>query len=86
MVSFDNTTSETTRSSSDLSASVTAAARGSDTAGFVPITHSALISPRAIASNIWMAFSPSRVAIDGAFQKVRTRSMSTGVNVMWAAS
>ena len=52
----------------------------------VPITHSALISPRPIASNIWTAFSPSWVAMCGAFQNRRTRSMSGGVKAIWAAS
>ena len=67
-------------------ASRTTSASGSDTAGLVPITHSALISPRAIASNICTAFSPSWVAMRGAFQKRRTRSMSGGVKPIWAAS
>jgi len=63
-----------------------ASASGSDTAGLVPITHNALISPRPIASNIWTAFSPSWVAIRGAFQNRRTRSISGGVKAMCAAS
>ena len=45
------------------SASRIAAARGSDTAGLVAITHSALISPRSIASNICTALRPSRSAM-----------------------
>ena len=85
-VSLEMTFSETTNSSSFFRASRAASAFGSDTAGLVPITHSALISPRAIASNICTAFSPSWVAMRGAFQNRRTRSMSGGVNPMWAAS
>ena len=85
-VSLETTFSETTNSSSFFSASRTTSAFGSDTAGLVPITHSALISPRATASNIWTAFSPSWVAMRGAFQNRRTRSMSGGVNPIWAAS
>ena len=81
-----STFSETTNSSSFFSASRAASAFGSDTAGLVPITHSALISPRAMASNIWTAFSPSWVAMRGAFQNRRTRSISGGVNPIWAAS
>ena len=85
-VSFETTFSETTNSSSLLSASRTAPARGSDTAGLVAITHSALISPRSIASNICTALRPSRVAMCGAFQKRRTRSISSGEKSMCAAS
>jgi hypothetical protein len=44
-VSFEATFSETTKSSSFFSASRTAPARGSDTAGLVAITHKALILP-----------------------------------------
>ena len=75
-----------TQSSSFFIAARTASASGSDTAGLVPITHSALISPRPIASNICTAFSPSWVAMRGAFQNRRTRSMSGGVKAMCAAS
>ena len=85
-VSLERTFSEITNSSSFFSAARAASASGSDTAGLVPITHNALISPRAIASNIWTAFSPSWVAMRGAFQNRRTRSMSGGVNPIWAAS
>ena len=73
-----STFSETTNSSSFFSASRTAPARGSDTAGLVAITHSALISPRSIASNICTALRPSRSAMRGAFQNRRTRSTSSG--------
>ena len=85
-VSLERTFSETTNSSSFFSAARATSASGSDTAGLVPITHSALISPRPIASNIWTAFSPSWVAMRGAFQNRRTRSMSGGVKPIWAAS
>ena len=85
-VSLERTFSETTNSSSFFSAARAASASGSDTAGLVPITHSALISPRPIASNICTAFSPSWVAMRGAFQNRRTRSMSGGVKAIWAAS
>src|ERR1700742_2273747 len=59
-VSLERTFSDTTNSSSLAIASRTTSASGSDTTGLVPITHNALISPRAIASNIWTAFNPSR--------------------------
>ena len=85
-VSLERTFSDTTNSSSFFNASRTPSASGSDTAGLVPITHSALISPRAIASNICTAFRPSWVAMRGAFQNRRTRSMSGGVKFMCAAS
>jgi hypothetical protein len=85
-LSFDSTFSETTNSSSRCSAARTAPARGSDTAGFVAITHNALISPRAIASNIGTALRPSRVAMFGASQKRRKRSISPGEKSMCAAS
>ena len=85
-VSLETTFSETTNSSSFFRASRTTSAFGSDTAGLVPITHNALISPRAMASNIWTAFRPSWVAMRGAFQNRRTRSMSGGVKPIWAAS
>ena len=85
-VSFERTFSDTTNSSSLPSASRTAPARGSDTAGLVAITHSALISPRSIASNICTALRPSRVAMRGAFQNRRTRSISGGVKPICAAS
>ena len=56
--------------------------RGSDTAGLVPITHSALISPRPIASNICDRLEAlMRRAIRGAFQNRPTRSMSGGVKL-----
>ena len=64
--------SETTNSSSLLSAARKAPARGSDTAGFVAITQSALIVPRSIASNMSTVLRPSLAAIRGAFQKRRT--------------
>ena len=57
-VSLEMTFSETTNSSSFFRASRTASAFGSDTAGLVPITHSALISPRAMASNICDRLQP----------------------------
>ena len=85
-VSFEATFSETTNSSSFFSASRIAPARGSETAGLVAITHSALISPRSIASNICTAFRPSCVAMRGASQKRRTRSISGGEKFMCAAS
>ncbi len=85
-VSLASTFSETTNRSSFLSASRTWLARGSETAGLVAITHSALILPRAMASNICTALGPSRGATRGAFQKRRTRSMSSDVKAMWAAS
>ena len=68
------------------SESRTARARGKDTAGLVPMTHSALISPRSIASNICTAFRPSRRTTFGAFQKRPTRSISAGENAICAAS
>ncbi len=43
------------------------------------MTHSALISPRSIASNICTALRPSRRAMFGARQKRPTRSISSGV-------
>ena len=58
----------------------TAPARGSDTAGLVAITHKALICPNSIASNICTALRPSCVAMFGAFQKRRTRSISRARN------
>ncbi len=58
VVSVEVRASETTKRSSFLSAARMASARGSVTAGLVCITHSALISPRSIASNICTAFSP----------------------------
>ncbi len=64
----------------------TTSASGSDTTGLVPITHNALISPRPIASNSCTAFNPSWVAMRGAFQNRRTRSMSGGVKSICAAS
>ena len=85
-VSLVSTFSETTNSSSFFSASRMAPARGSDTAGLVAITHSALISPRSIASNICTALRPSRSAMRGAFQNRRTRSTSSGAKPMCAAS
>ena len=85
-VSFASTFSETTNSSSFLSASRTWPARGSETAGLVAITHSALILPRATASNICTALRPSRGATRGACQKRPTRSMSSGTNAICAAS
>jgi hypothetical protein len=63
-----------------------APARGSDTAGFVAMTQSALIVPRSIASNMSTALRPSLAAIRGAFQKRRTRSVSLGEKPIWAAS
>jgi hypothetical protein len=85
-VSLDRTFSETTKSSSRSSAARMAPARGMDTAGLVAMTQSALISPRAIASNIATALWPSRVAMRGAFQKRRTRSISSEAKPIWAAS
>ena len=79
MVSFERMTSDTTNRSSPRIASRTRSARGSDTAGLVAMTQSALMSPAAIASNIATAFRPSRVAMRGAFQKRRTRSTSGGL-------
>ena len=73
-VSLCATFSDTTNRSSFFSASRIALARGSDTAGLVAITHSALISPRSIASNICTALRPSCSAMRGAFQNRRTRS------------
>ena len=61
-------------------------ARGIETSGLVPITQSALILPRWIASNRATAFMPSPVMMLGAFQKRRTRSTSSGAKCMWAAS
>jgi len=85
-VSLERTFSDTTKSSSCLSASRMAPARGSETAGFVAMTQSALISPRAIASNICTALRPSWRAMLGAFQKRRTRSISSGAKPIGAAS
>src|SRR6266478_3924348 len=85
-VSLERTFSEITNSSSFFSAARAVSASGNDTAGLVPITHKALISPRAIASNSWTAFSPPCVAMRGAFQNRRTRSMSGGVKPICAAS
>ena len=68
------------------SASRTWSARGRLTAGLVPITHSALMSPAAIASNICTALWPSPSTRFGAFQKRRTRSRSGAEKPMWAAS
>ena len=75
-MSLAATFSETTSSSSPRSASRTASARGRLTAGLVPITHSALISPRAMASNICTALRPSPVTRFGACQKRRTQLRS----------
>ncbi len=85
-VSFDMTFSETTNSSSLRSASRMAPARGSDTAGLVAITHSALMRPASIASNICTALRPSRGAMRGAPQKRPTRSISASEKPIWAAS
>ena len=85
-VSFAMTFSDNTNSSSRPSASRTWRARGSETAGLVAITHSALILPRAMASNSCTALSPSRVATRGACQKRPTRSMSSAVKPIWEAS
>ena len=85
-VSLVRTFSDSTNSSSLPSASRTRLARGSETAGFVAITHSALILPRAIASNMGTALRPSRMAMRGACQNRRRRSTSCGANAMWAAS
>src|SRR6516225_205332 len=72
--------SETTNSSSLLSAARIAPARGSDTAGLVAITHKALMVPRSIAANMLTALRPSDVAMRGAPQNRRTRSVSAGEN------
>ena len=85
-VSLERTFSDTTNRSSFVSAARTAPARGSDTAGLVAITHSALIWPRSTASNICTALRPSRRAIRGACQKRPTRSTSAGVKFICAAS
>ncbi len=85
-VSLERTFSETTNNSSLAIAARTTSASGSDTTGLVPITHNALTSPRAIASNSCTALSPSWVAMRGAFQNRRTRSMSGGVKFICAAS
>jgi hypothetical protein len=85
-VSLRSVVSDTTNRSSLLSAARNSPARGSDTAGFVAITQSALMAPRSIASNMSTALRPSRGAIRGAFQKRRTRSMSAAEKPICAAS
>ena len=85
-VSLEATFSDTTSSSSRDSASRTASARGSDTAGLVPMTHSALMRPSATASNMSTALRPSPATRFGAFQKRRTRSRSAAEKPMCAAS
>ena len=86
VVSVCDTASDTTKRSSFLSAARMASARGNVTAGLVCMTQSALISPRSIASNIWIALRPSLCAMFGAAQKRRTRSTSEGEYPMCAAN
>ncbi len=69
------------------SAARTRSARGMLTAGLVLRIHSALTLPSSAASNSSTAFRPGRVAMPGACQKRRTRSMAAGsAKVMCAAS
>ena len=79
-------TSETTSRSSRPSAARTPSASGIETAGLVPMIHSARISPARTASNSATALWPGPATRWGAPQKRATRSRSRAEKPMWAAS
>ncbi|MNN90833.1 hypothetical protein D3C81_2088540 [compost metagenome] len=81
-MSVSAVTSETTSSSQRASASRTRLPSGRETAGLVPSTQSARISPRATASNSATALWPGPRTMVGLCQKRCTRSHSTSPKPM----
>ena len=86
LVSVSCITSDTMTSGQAARAWHTAWLSGSDTAGLVPMIHTAFTSPRAIASNSSTAIRPGVCASRSVPQKRATRERSSGSKFMCAAS